>query len=89
MRAEGFLRHPIVRFLFDAAQALPEKVAIVSPSRSVTYAQLRDEALASAECLRELGIRFDPVGSMLLPALAWVSGLLLTTASLALALIGL
>ena len=39
--------------------------------------------------LRELGIRFDPVGSVLLPALAWVSGLLLTTASLALALIGL
>lgn len=39
--------------------------------------------------LRELGIRFDPIGAVLLPGLAWVSGLLLTMASLALTLIGL
>lgn len=39
--------------------------------------------------LRELGIGFDPIGAALLPALAWVSGLVLTTAALALSLIGL
>lgn len=38
---------------------------------------------------RELGLRVDPIGAVLLPGLAWVSGLLLTTASLALTLIGL
>jgi Zn-dependent protease len=38
---------------------------------------------------RELGLRFDPIGAVLLPGLAWVSGLLLTMASLALTLIGL
>jgi Zn-dependent protease len=39
--------------------------------------------------LRELGVGFDPIGAALLPALAWVSGLVLTTAALALSLIGL
>lgn len=39
--------------------------------------------------LRELGIGFDPIGAVLLPALAWVSGLVLTAAALALSLLGL
>jgi Zn-dependent protease len=39
--------------------------------------------------LRELGIGFDPIGAVLLPALAWVSGLVLTMAALALSLLGL
>jgi amino acid adenylation domain-containing protein len=46
----------IPSFLRDTASRLPDKVAIVSRERSVTFAQLRDEALATAQCLRELGI---------------------------------
>jgi amino acid adenylation domain-containing protein len=46
----------IPRFLAETAQRAPEKVAIVSAERAVTFAQLHDEALATAECLRELGV---------------------------------
>lgn len=46
----------IPRFLCDIADRLPDKTAIVSATRSVTFAQLRDEALCTAECLRELGV---------------------------------
>lgn len=47
----------IPAFLDETARRLPGKTAIVSRERSVTFPQLRDEALATAHCLRELGIR--------------------------------
>jgi len=46
----------IPRFLSRTAARLPDKPAIVSRERTVTFAQLQEEALATAECLRELGI---------------------------------
>lgn len=46
----------IPRFLTETTQLHPDKVAIASAARSITFAQLHDEALATAECLRELGI---------------------------------
>jgi amino acid adenylation domain-containing protein len=48
--------HSIPRFLLEAAHRLPDKTAIVSAARSVTFGQLHEEALATAECLRELGV---------------------------------
>lgn len=47
----------IPRFLDEIAERLPDKPAIVSPARSVTFDELRRETLATAECLRELGIQ--------------------------------
>lgn len=44
-------------FVLEIGQRLPDKTAILSRERSVTFAQLHDEALATAECLRELGIQ--------------------------------
>ena len=41
----------ISHFLAEAAQRLPDKVAIVSRVRSITFGELFQEALASAECL--------------------------------------
>lgn len=53
----------IPQFLVDAAERLPEKTAIVSKVRSITFSQLSTEAWATAECLRELGIQAgDRVG---------------------------
>lgn len=53
----------IPRFLAETAQRLPQKTAIASNARSVTFSELHTEALATAECLRELGIRTgDRVG---------------------------
>ena len=53
----------IPRYLLDTAQRLPDKVAIVSRARSITFGELLTEALTSAECLREIGIRAgDRVG---------------------------
>jgi len=46
----------IPRFLCDTAERLPDKTAIVCKTRSVTFSQLHQEALATAECLRELGV---------------------------------
>jgi amino acid adenylation domain-containing protein len=46
----------IPRFLSKTAERYPEKRAIVSKTRSLTFPQLHEEALATAECLRELGI---------------------------------
>jgi len=46
----------IPSFLSDAAGHLPEKLAIVSAARSVTFSQLYHEALSTAACLRELGV---------------------------------
>jgi len=47
----------IPRFLLETVRRLPDKTAIVSRERSVTFSQLHDEALATAECLREMGIQ--------------------------------
>lgn len=53
----------IPRFLSDTAKRLPDKPAIVSKTRTVTFAQLHQEAMATAECLSELGIKTgDRVG---------------------------
>ena len=53
----------IPRFLAETAQRLPEKLAIVSNPRSLTFSGLYQEALATAECFRELGIQSgDRVG---------------------------
>lgn len=53
----------IPNFLRETAQRLPDKTAIVSRERSVTYAQLLEEAVATAECLRDIGIQAgDRVG---------------------------
>src|SRR5260221_13305447 len=53
----------IPRFLLETVQRLPDKTAIVSRERSVTFSQLHGEALATAECLREMGVQSgDRVG---------------------------
>ena len=53
----------IPRFLIEAARRTPDKPAIVSAAESVTFAQLCDQSLATAECLRELGVeRGDRIG---------------------------
>ena len=49
------LSRSIPQFLCDIAERLPDKVAIVSKTRSATFSQLHQEALATAACLR--GIR--------------------------------
>jgi len=46
----------IPRYLLQTAHRLPDKVAIVSGERSITFAALLQEALATAQCLRELGL---------------------------------
>lgn len=43
-------------FLAETAARLPDKTAIVSSSRSITFGELYTEAMATAECLRGLGI---------------------------------
>lgn len=53
----------IPRLLENAAKKLPNKPAIVSQSRSITFSEIQTEAGAAAECLRELGIEAgDRVG---------------------------
>ena len=47
----------IPRYLAESAQRLPAKVAIVSRARSITFGELRQEAMATAECLREMGLQ--------------------------------
>lgn len=47
----------IPRFLCEIADRSPDKTAIVSRTGSITFSQLYDDAFATAECLRELGIR--------------------------------
>ena len=47
----------IPRFLSEIVERLPDKTAIVSTTRSVTFAQIYEEALATAESLRELGVQ--------------------------------
>src|SRR5262245_46628287 len=53
----------IPRHLRETAERLPDKRAIVSPARVLTFSQPYHEALATAECLRELGVESgDRVG---------------------------
>src|ERR1051326_198305 len=67
----------IPRFLREAAQRMPDKTAIVSPARSITFSQLCHEALATAECLRELGIQTgDRVGICMEKSVDQVSAIL-------------
>src|SRR6201988_763344 len=47
----------IPTFLVETAGRLPDNPAIVSRERSITFSQLLDEVLATAECLCELGIQ--------------------------------
>jgi len=47
----------IPRFLAETAQRLPDKVAIVSAGRSITFGELYRESVATAECLREIGLQ--------------------------------
>jgi len=47
----------IPRYLAETAARLPAKTAIVSNARSITFGELHVEALSTAECLRELGIK--------------------------------
>lgn len=53
----------IPRYLLQTAQRLPDKVALISPERSITFAELLHEAQATANCLHSLGIQAgDRVG---------------------------
>lgn len=53
----------IPRYLAEIAQRLPDKVAIVSRARSITFGELFQETLTTAECLREIGVNTgDRVG---------------------------
>lgn len=53
----------IPRYLVETAQRLPDKVAIVSRTRSITFGEMLEEASATAECLREMGLKTgDRVG---------------------------
>ena len=47
----------IPRYLAETAQRLPDKPAIVSRARTITFGELHKEALATAECLREMGLQ--------------------------------
>ena len=67
----------IPRFLCETAQRLPDKTAIVCKTRSATFSQLHQEALATAECLRELGVEpGDRVGICMEKTLDQVSVIL-------------
>jgi len=67
----------IPRYLTETAQAMPDKVAIVSSARSITFGELYNEALATAECLRGLGIApGDRVGVCMEKSIDQVLGLL-------------
>lgn len=46
----------IPRYLTETAQTIPDKVAIVSTTHSITFGELYNETLATAESLREIGI---------------------------------
>lgn len=46
----------IPRYLLQTANRLPDKVAIVSRERSITFGELLHEAVTTAQALREIGI---------------------------------
>jgi amino acid adenylation domain-containing protein len=53
----------IPRYLLQTANRLPDKVAIVSRERSITFGELLHEALTTSQCLREIGLNTgDRVG---------------------------
>jgi amino acid adenylation domain-containing protein len=53
----------IPRFLAEAAERLPQKAAIVSASGAMTFAEMYEQTLTTAACLRELGVQAgDRVG---------------------------
>ncbi|MGH8218551.1 MAG: AMP-binding protein [Steroidobacteraceae bacterium] len=67
----------IPAFLLDTAARLPEKLAIISPARRVTFAALAREAQATAACLRDIGIRSgDRVGICMEKTVDQVSAIL-------------
>ena len=67
----------IPHLLQATAERLPGKTAIVSRERSVTFSELAHEALATAQCLRELGIApGDRVGICMEKTLDQVSAIL-------------
>lgn len=67
----------IPRFLSSTVERLPDKIAIVSKARTVSFSQLYDEALTTAECLREIGIQTgDRVGVCMEKSVDQVSVLL-------------
>src|SRR5271165_2621429 len=67
----------VTRFLCETAERLPDKVAIVCRTRSATFAQLHQEALATAECLHEIGVEpGDRVGICMEKTLNQVSVIL-------------
>jgi amino acid adenylation domain-containing protein len=67
----------VARFLCETAERLPDRVAIVCKTRSATFSQLHQEALATAECLRELGVEpGDRVGICMEKTLDQVSVIL-------------
>ncbi|MGA7460808.1 MAG: AMP-binding protein [Candidatus Korobacteraceae bacterium] len=71
------LGRSIPEFLCDIADRLPDKLAMVSDERSLTFAQLYDEALATAECLRGIGVEAgDRVGICMEKTLDQVSVIL-------------
>ena len=64
-------------FLCEVADRLPTKTAIVSIKRSVTFYELYEETLATAECLREFGIQpGDRVGVCMQKSIDQVSVIL-------------
>jgi len=46
----------VPRFFRETVERLPDKTAVVSEDRTLTFAELHHEVLATAECLRELGV---------------------------------
>ena len=67
----------IPQFLCATAERLPDKIAIVGKTRSATFSQLLQEALATAECLREIGVEpGDRVGICMEKTLDQVSVIL-------------
>lgn len=67
----------IPRFLCEAADRLPDKIAVISKSRTATFFELYEEALTTAESLRELGIQpGDRVGICMEKSLDQISVIL-------------
>ena len=50
------MRNSIPQFLCATAERLPDKIAVVCKTRSLTFSQLLEEALTTAQCLREIGV---------------------------------
>jgi len=67
----------VPRFLWEVAERWPDKTAIVSKHRSVTFSELYNETLSTAECLKELGIKpGDRVGICMEKSVDQISAIL-------------